>query len=69
MLETSFSSFISKKSGEIPIFRTFLAKKSISAYISLQIGCLGKIDNYDVIVTSCMGCLYFFFVCMERRDP
>ena len=35
MLETSFFSFISKKPGEIPIFRTFLAENSILAYISL----------------------------------
>ena len=31
------------------VFRTFLAKNSILAYISLKIGNLGKIGNYDVI--------------------
>ena len=46
MLETSFSSFITKKNkkttkkkqknGEILIFKTFLAKNSISVYISLK---------------------------------
>ena len=37
MLETPFPFFVSKKLGEIPIFGTFLAKKSILAYISLKI--------------------------------
>ena len=35
MLGTSFPSFMSKKPGEIPIFRPFLAKNSILVYISL----------------------------------
>ena len=34
----SFPCLISKKSGEIPIFKTFLAKVSILVYISLKIG-------------------------------
>ena len=45
-------SFKSQKPSENPIFRTFLAKNSILAYFSLKITKLGKISNYDVIVTS-----------------
>ena len=94
MLETSFSSFISKtnkqtnkqtpqqkqkqkqnkkqkqkqkNTGEILIFRTFLAKNSILAYISLKIAKLGKLGNYDVIVTSYTAYLYFFGMYGKRR--
>ena len=67
LLETSFLSFISKKPSEIPIFRTFLAKNSILAYISLKIAKLGKIGNYDVIVTSYMGYLSLFGMYGKRR--
>ena len=67
-LRNVISSFVSKKPGEIPIFRTFLAKDAILAYISLLIGYLGKIDNYDVIVRSYMGCLYFFGI-YEKKKP
>ena len=61
MLEMSFPSFMSKTPREIPIFRTFLAKNLILAYMSLKISNLDKISNNDVIVTSYTGCLYFFF--------
>ena len=61
------SSFISKeKKGEILIFRTILAKNV--AYISLKIAKLGKIDNYDVIVTSYSGYLHFFGMYGKKRS-
>ena len=56
-----------KKNGEIPRSRTFLAKILLLAYISLKIGNLGKIDNYDVIVTSYIECLYLFGMYGKRR--
>ena len=68
MLQMSFPSFISKITGEILISITCLAKNSILAYISLKIAKFGKIGNYDVIVTSYTGYLYFL-VCVERGDP
>ena len=46
MLETSFSSFIRKKTDEIPIFKTFFVINSILAYISLKIAKLGKIGSH-----------------------
>ena len=46
------------------VFRTFMAKNSILAYISLKIGNLGKIGNYDVTY----GMFVLFLVCMERGD-
>ena len=52
MLETPFPFFISKKPGEILIFGTFLAKKSILAYISLKIDIFRSAMFYYVIVTS-----------------
>ena len=52
MLGTPFPFFISKKPGEIPIFVTFLAKKSILAYISLKIDIFRSALLYYVIVTS-----------------
>ena len=55
MLETPFPSFISKKLGEIPIFGTFLAKKSILAYISLKIGILRLAMFENVIMMSYVG--------------
>ena len=67
MLETSFPSFISKKSGEILIFRTFLAKNSILAYISLKIAKLGKIGNYYVIVMSYVWYLYFIWYVWKEK--
>ena len=53
--------FICTKHGEIPIFITLLAKNSISAYISLKSGDLGKIGTYDVIVASYTKCLFLFW--------
>ena len=67
MLETSFSSLISKNPSEILAFRTFLVKNSILAYISLKIDKLRKIGNYVVIVTSYTGCLYSFGMNGKRR--
>ena len=52
MLEISLPFFISKKPGGIPIFGTFLAKKSILAYISLKIDIFRSAILYYVIVTS-----------------
>ena len=43
----------------------FFGRKNQFIYISLKIG---KISNYDIIVKSYTGCLYFL-VCMERGDP
>ena len=71
MLESPFPFFISQKPGEIPIFRTFLAKFSIFsifAYISLKIGYFELDDDYDVTVTSYLG-RWYLLVCMERGDP
>ena len=48
--------------------RTFLAKNSILAYISLKIAKLGKIGNDDVIVTSYTGYLYFFGMYGKRSQ-
>ena len=52
MLETPFPFFISRKAGEIPIFGTFLAKKSILAYISLKINIFRLAMFYYVILMS-----------------
>ena len=49
---------ISQKPGEIPIFRTFLVKYSIFAYISLKMGYFESGDDYNVTVTSYLGCWY-----------
>ena len=51
------------------LYLDFLAKNSILAYISLKIGNLGKIGNYDVIVMLYTRRLYFVGMYMERRDP
>ena len=67
MLETSFPSFISKKLGEIPIFRTFMAKIQFWPIFHCKSAFFDKIDNYDVIVTSYMGCLYCFGMYGKRR--
>ena len=61
MLETPFPFFISKKTGEIPIFRTFLAKKSILAYISLKIDIFRSAMFYNVIVTSWIDWFSWFW--------
>ena len=52
MLETPFPFFIGKKPGETPIFGTFLAKKTILAYISLKIDIFRSAMLYYIIVTS-----------------
>ena len=39
------------------------------ACISLIIGNLGKIGNYDVIVMLYTEHVLYFLVCMERGDP
>ena len=56
MLETAFPFFISKKTGEIPIFGTFLAKKMIFFFnfglFSLKIRFLSLAMFENVIVTS-----------------
>ena len=67
MLETSFPSFISKKLGEVPIFRTFLVKIQFWRIFHCKSANLCKIDNYDVIVTSCMGCLYLFWYVWKKE--
>ena len=43
---------------EIPIFRSFLAKFSFFAYISLKIGYFELGDDYDFTVMSYFGCWY-----------
>ena len=66
MLETQFPFFISKKPGEIPIFGTLLAKKSILAYISLKIDIFrSAMFWYDVIRWP----IFIILVSMERRHP
>ena len=63
----SFSYKQKEKNGEITIFRIFLAKNLILAYISLKTTKLGKIGNYDVIVLSYTGYLYGFGLYGKRR--
>ena len=65
----SFPSLISQKPGEIPIFRTFLAKFSILAYISLKIGYFELGHDYDVTVTSYLGCWYLFWYVWKEETP
>ena len=72
MLESPFPFFISQKPGEIPIFRTFLAKFSIFsifAYISLKIGYFELGDDYDVTVTSYLGRWYLFWYVWKEETP
>ena len=69
MLETPFPFFVSKKPGEIPIFWTFLAKKSILAYISLKIDIFRLAMFYYVIATSYIDRFFMNLVSMERGDP
>ena len=69
MLETSFPPFIGKKSGEIPMFRSFWRKMKFLACISLKIGNLGEIANYDVNWDVVHGVICVISVCVERRDP
>ena len=63
----SFSSPISQQPGEIPIFRTFLVKFSILAYISLKIGYFELGHDYDVTLTSYVG--YWYFGMYGKRRP
>ena len=69
MLESPFPFFISQKPGEIPIFRTFLAKFSIFAYISLKIGYFELSDDYDVTVMSYLLCWYVFWYVWKGEIP
>ena len=57
-IRNTISFFIRGKKRR-PILRIFLEKNSIVAYIELKIAKLGKVGNYDVIVTSYTGYLYF----------
>ena len=52
MLETPFPFFIGKKPDAIRIFGTFLARKSLLAYISLKINIFRLVMFYNVIVKS-----------------
>ena len=61
MLETPFHFFISKKQGEILIFWTFLAKKSIVAYMPLKIDIFKSAMFYYTIVTSCVEQFSWFW--------
>ena len=63
----SFLSIINQKPGEIPIFRFFLTKFSILAYISLKIGYFELGHDYDVTVTL-LGVLVLSLVVMERSN-
>ena len=68
MLETPFPFFISKKSGEIPIFGTFLAKKiSFGLYFAenrhFQVGHT-LLRNCEVIQWP----IFMILVSMERGD-
>ena len=51
-----------KQNGEIPIFRTFLAKFSMFAYNSMKIGYFELEDDNDVTVTSYLErlCLFWY---------
>ena len=55
-INMSFPTLIIQKLGDISIFRTFLAKCSILAYISLKIGYFELGHDYDVTVTSYLRC-------------
>ena len=59
-LEMAFSYLISQKPGKIPTFRTFLAKFSNLAEISLKIGSFELGHDYNVTVTY-LGCWYLFW--------
>ena len=64
----SFPSFLSQKSDEIPIFRTFLAKFSILIYISLEIGYFELGHDYDVTVRHTWN-VGIYFGRYEKRMP
>ena len=50
-----------RKPGEILLCRTFTAKFSILAYISLKIVYFKLSLHYDDTVTSYLGCWYLFW--------
>ena len=64
----SFPSLISKKPGEIRIFRTFSAKFLILAYISLKIGYFELGHDYDATVMSYLGCRYLFWYVWKEKN-
>ena len=57
------------KNSEIPIFRTFLAKFSSFAYVSLKIGYFELGHNYELPLMSRLRCWYLLWLCMEKGDP
>ena len=63
----SFPALVSQKLCGISIFRIFLAKSSILAYISQKIGYFELGHDYDVTVRSYLGCWYFFGMYGKRR--
>ena len=50
-----------QKPGEIMIFRTFLAKFSILAHISLKMGYIEFSHDYDLTVMSYVGGWFLFW--------
>ena len=67
MLESRIRFFISLKSGEIPIFRTFVAKFPIVVYFSLKIGYFELDDEYNVTVTFTWDVGSYFGI-YEKKD-
>ena len=71
MLETPFPVFISEKPGEIPIFRTFLAKNNDFflkfGLFSLKIRFLSPAMFENVIVTSYLTDFHDFSINGKRR--
>ena len=65
----SFPSLIIPKPIEILIFRTFIAKFSIWAYISLKIGYFELGHNYDITVTSYLEYWYLFWYVWKEETP
>ena len=59
---------ISQYPSEISIFKTFLAKFQIFAYISLRISFFELDHDYDV-TDVILGMLVPIWVCMEKADP
>ena len=55
------------KTGEIPKFRTFLAKFSILAYISLKIGNFELGHDYDNTMTSYLRRWYLFWYLWKKK--
>ena len=65
----SFPSLINQKPSEISIFRLFSTKSSILAYISLKIGYFELSHDYDVTVTSYLGCWYLLWNVWKEETP